>query len=87
MKDIFPESFGQNHGCSLYTGVHHTQQSIAAMIQHPTCVASSWHIPFDPSRQPSQETLWAGFLPFSALAWPGPVSRMRRPTAPWYRQF
>ena len=27
MKDYFPESWGQKHGHTLYTGVHYTQQN------------------------------------------------------------
>ena len=27
MKDFFPESLGQKHGCKLYMAAHYTQQN------------------------------------------------------------
>ena len=28
---FFPESLGQKHGCTVYTGAHHTQQNTVLM--------------------------------------------------------
>ena len=41
MKDFFPESLGQKHGCTLYTGVHYTWQNtvvtaIPLLVINPT---------------------------------------------------
>ena len=32
MKDFFPESLGQKHGCTFYMGAHHTQQNTVLSV-------------------------------------------------------
>ena len=33
MKDTFPESLGQKHGCALYMGVHYTRQNTMPLVR------------------------------------------------------